>query len=196
MNLSNLQPAEGSTKQRKRVGRGQGSGRGGTSTRGHKGAKSRSGYSRKIGFEGGQMPLQRRVPKFGFTNINRKEFKGINLDTLQALVDNKKVKKVTKEVLVDNGLASKKDLIKILGRGELKAKLEVTADAFSKSALAAIEKAGGKAIALVVKEEKVEESKPKAKAAPKAAAKKEEAKKEEAKPAEEKSDDAADSKEK
>ena len=205
MNLSNLKPAEGSTKQRKRVGRGQGSGRGGTSTRGHKGAKSRSGYSRKIGFEGGQMPLQRRVPKFGFTNINRKEFKGINLDTLQALIDNKKLKKVTKEDLVQNGLAGKKDLIKILGRGELKAKVEITVDAFSKSAVAAIEKAGGKAVALVVKEEKVEEAKPKAKAAPKA--KKEEAPeakaeeapaeeaKEEAKPSEEKSDEGTDAKE-
>ena len=122
MDLSNLQPAEGSTKQRKRVGRGQGSGRGGTSTRGHKGAKSRSGYSRKIGFEGGQMPLQRRVPKFGFTNINRKEYRGVNLDILQNLADNKKVDAITIEVLIQNGLASKNHLIKILGRGELKAK--------------------------------------------------------------------------
>lgn len=145
MDLSNLQPAEGSTKQRKRVGRGQGSGRGGTSTRGHKGAKSRSGYSKKIGFEGGQMPLQRRVPKFGFTNINRKEFKGINLDTLQKLADDKKVKEITKEVLIANGLVSKNDLVKILGRGELKAKLDVTVNAFSASAKAAIEKAGGAA---------------------------------------------------
>ena len=177
MNLSNLQPAEGSTKQRKRVGRGQGSGKGGTSTRGHKGAKSRSGYSRKIGFEGGQMPLQRRVPKFGFTNINRKEFKGINLDT-------KKVKEITKEVLVANGRVAKKDLVKILGRGEFSAKLNVTADAFSKSAIAAIEKAGGKTIVLGAIEEKKEEAKPKAKAAPKAVAKKEE------KPAEDKADDA------
>lgn len=143
MNLSNLKPAEGSTKQRKRVGRGQGSGRGGTSTRGHKGAKSRSGYSRKIGFEGGQMPLQRRVPKFGFTNINRKEFKGINLDTLQFLVDTKKVKAITIDVILENGLASKNDKIKVLGRGELKAKLDVTVHAFSATAKAAIEAAGG-----------------------------------------------------
>lgn len=143
MNLSNLQPAEGSTKQRKRVGRGQGSGRGGTSTRGHKGAKSRSGYSKKVGFEGGQMPLQRRVPKFGFTNINRKEFKGINLDTLQFLVETKKVKAITIDVILENGLASKNDKIKILGRGELKAKLDVTVHAFSATAKTAIEAAGG-----------------------------------------------------
>jgi len=148
MDLSNLQPAEGSTKQRKRVGRGQGSGRGGTSTRGHKGAKSRSGYSRKIVFEGGQMPLQRRVPKFGFTNINRKEFKGINLDTLQFLAETKKVKEITKEILMENGLVSKNDLVKILGRGELKAKLEVTVNAYSASAKAAIESAGGTANSL------------------------------------------------
>jgi len=145
MDLSNLTPAEGSVKQRKRVGRGQGSGRGGTSTRGHKGAKSRSGYSRKIGFEGGQMPLQRRVPKFGFTNINRKEYKGINLDILQGLVDNKKVEVITTEVLIQNGLVSKNDMIKILGRGELKAKLDVTVHAYSKTAKAAIEGAGGTA---------------------------------------------------
>lgn len=143
MDLSNLKPAEGSVKQRKRVGRGQGSGRGGTSTRGHKGAKSRSGYSRKIGFEGGQMPLQKRVPKFGFTNINRKEYKGINLDTLQLLADNKKLSAITKEVLVENGLVAKKDLVKVLGRGELKAKLEITVDAYSASAKAAIEAQGG-----------------------------------------------------
>lgn len=145
MNLSNLKPAEGSTKQRKRVGRGQGSGRGGTSTRGHKGAKSRSGYSKKVGFEGGQMPLQRRVPKFGFTNINRKEFKGINLDTLQFLVDTKKVNVITIDVILDNGLASRNDKIKILGRGELKAKLDVTVHAFSATAKTAIEAAGGTA---------------------------------------------------
>lgn len=145
MNLSNLKPAEGSTKQRKRVGRGQGSGRGGTSTRGHKGAKSRSGYSKKVGFEGGQMPLQRRVPKFGFTNINRKEFKGINLDTLQFLVETKKVKSITIDVILENGLASKNDKIKILGRGELKAKLDVTVHAFSATAKTAIEAAGGTA---------------------------------------------------
>lgn len=145
MNLSNLKPAEGSTKQRKRVGRGQGSGRGGTSTRGHKGAKSRSGYSKKVGFEGGQMPLQRRVPKFGFTNINRREFKGINLDTLQFLVETKKVKAITIDVILENGLASKNDKIKILGRGELKAKLDVTVHAFSATAKTAIEAAGGTA---------------------------------------------------
>ena len=150
MDLSNLKPAEGATKQRKRVGRGQGSGRGGTSTRGHNGAKSRSGYSRKIGFEGGQMPLQKRVPKFGFTNINRKEFKGVNLDTLQFLVDTKKVKAITKEILLENGIISRNDSVKILGRGELTAKLDVTVDQFSASAKAAIEKAGGKATALYV----------------------------------------------
>ena len=146
MELHNLKPAKGSVKQRKRVGRGEGSKKGGTSTRGHKGAKSRSGYSRKIGFEGGQQPLQRRVPKFGFTNPNRLEYQGVNLDRLQQLVDNKKIKtKVDKQILVDNGLAKKKDLVKILGRGELSAKLDVTAHAFSDSAKAAIEKAGGSA---------------------------------------------------
>jgi large subunit ribosomal protein L15 len=143
MDLSNLKPAKGSTKQRKRVGRGQGSGRGGTSTRGHKGAKSRSGYKSKIGFEGGQMPLQRRVPKFGFTNINRVAYKGINLDTLQKLADEKKVTEVNFEVLKANGLVSNNDLVKILGRGELKAKLTVSAHGFSKTAKAAIEAAGG-----------------------------------------------------
>ncbi|MGB0882550.1 MAG: 50S ribosomal protein L15 [Vicingaceae bacterium] len=150
MDLSNLTPAKGSTKQRKRVGRGQGSGKGGTSTRGHKGAKSRSGYSRKIGFEGGQMPLQKRVPKFGFTNRNRVEFKGVNLDTLQFLADTKKVTEITREVLLANGIISRNDLVKILGRGELTAKLDVTVEQFSKSALAAIEKAGGKATATYV----------------------------------------------
>jgi large subunit ribosomal protein L15 len=146
MELHNLKPAKGSVKQRKRVGRGEGSKKGGTSTRGHKGAKSRSGYSRKIGFEGGQQPLQRRVPKFGFTNPNRLEYQGVNLDRLQQLVDNKKIKtKVDKQILVDNGLAKKKDLVKILGRGELSAKLDVAAHAFSDSAKAAIEKAGGSA---------------------------------------------------
>jgi large subunit ribosomal protein L15 len=145
MDLSNLKPAEGSTKQRKRVGRGQGSGRGGTSTRGHKGAKSRSGYSRKIGFEGGQMPLQRRVPKFGFTNINRVEYKGINLDTLQELVEKTKATEITFDLLKDNGLVSRNDLVKILGRGELKAKLNVTVHAYSASAKAAIEAQGGAA---------------------------------------------------
>jgi large subunit ribosomal protein L15 len=144
MDLSNLKPAEGSVKNRKRVGRGQGSGRGGTSTRGHKGAQSRSGYKRKIGFEGGQMPLYRRVPKFGFKNINRKEYRGINISVLQQLADNG-INVVTKEVLVKNGLAHKNDLIKILGNGELKAKMEVTVDAFTKSAVAAIEAQGGTA---------------------------------------------------
>ena len=146
MELHNLKPAKGSVKKGKRIGRGEGSKRGGTATRGHKGQKSRSGYSKKIGFEGGQQPLQRRVPKFGFTNPNRVEYKGVNLDRLQELVDNKKIKtKVDKQTLVDNGLAKKKDLVKILGRGELTAKLDITIHSFSKSAKAAIEKAGGTA---------------------------------------------------
>ena len=146
MELHNLKPAKGSVKKGKRIGRGEGSKRGGTATRGHKGQKSRSGYSKKIGFEGGQQPLQRRVPKFGFTNPNRVEYQGVNLDRLQELVDNKKIKtKVDKQILIDNGLAKKKDLVKILGRGELKAKLDITAYAFSASAKAAIEKAGGSA---------------------------------------------------
>ena len=146
MELHNLKPAKGSVKKGKRIGRGEGSKRGGTATRGHKGQKSRSGYSKKVGFEGGQQPLQRRVPKFGFTNPNRVEYQGVNLDRLQELVDNKKIKtKVDKQTLVDNGLAKKKDLVKILGRGELKAKLDITAHAFSASAKAAIEKAGGSA---------------------------------------------------
>ena len=150
MDLSNLKPAEGSVKnQGKRIGRGQGSGKGGTATRGHKGAKSRSGYSKKIGFEGGQMPLQRRVPKFGFTNINRVEYQGVNLDTLQQLVDEKKIKDtVDFETLVSLRKAGANDLVKILGRGELKAKLKVTAHKFTASAKAAIEKAGGEAITL------------------------------------------------
>ena len=139
MNLTNLTPAEGSTKNVKRIGRGQGSGRGGTATRGHKGQKSRSGYSRKIGFEGGQMPLQRRVPKFGFKNINRVEYKGVNIDSIQEMVTKTKVNDITFEVLVENGLASKNDLIKILGRGELTAKVNVTAHKFSASAKEAIE---------------------------------------------------------
>jgi large subunit ribosomal protein L15 len=145
MDLSNLKPAQGSTKKPKRIGRGQGSGRGGTSTRGHKGAKSRSGYSKKVGFEGGQMPLARRVPKFGFKNFNRKEYKGINLDVLQQIVDKQSVNIITREVFVKSGYASKNELIKILGRGELKAKLEVTAHAFSASAKKAIEELGGTA---------------------------------------------------
>lgn len=143
MDLSKLTPAEGSVKNRKRIGRGQGSGRGGTSTRGHKGAQSRSGYSSKAGFEGGQMPLQRRVPKFGFKNINRVEYRGINLDILQRLADEKKATVVDIEFLINNGLAGKNDRVKILGRGELKAKLEVKAHAFSVTAKTAIENAGG-----------------------------------------------------
>lgn len=143
MNLNNITPAEGATKRVKRIGRGQGSGHGGTSTRGHKGAKSRSGYSRKIGFEGGQMPLQRRVPKFGFTNFNRVEYKGINLDTLQTLVDKLNISEVTIDIIRENGLAAKNDLVKILGRGELKSSLKVSANGFSASAKSAIEAAGG-----------------------------------------------------
>ena len=143
MDLSNLKPAEGSVKKGKRIGRGQGSGRGGTATRGHKGAQSRSGYSRKFGLEGGQMPLYRRVPKFGFKNINRKEFHGINIDALQKLAEATKLEVIDQAVLVEKGLASKNDMIKILGRGELKAKLEVKAHAFSDSAVKAIEAQGG-----------------------------------------------------
>lgn len=143
MDLSKLKPASGSTKSEKRIGRGQGSGRGGTSTRGHKGAKSRSGYKTKSGFEGGQMPLQRRVPKFGFTNPNRVEYKAINLDTLQQLADQSGESNITVEVLASHGLAAKNDLIKVLGRGELKSKVDVTAHKFSASAEAAIEKVGG-----------------------------------------------------
>ncbi len=145
MDLSNLKPAKGSVKNKKRIGRGQGSGRGGTSTKGHKGAQSRSGYKTKIGFEGGQMPLFRRVPKFGFKNINRKEYQGVNLDALQKLAEDKNLTVIDQTVLIENGLASKNDLIKILGRGELKAKLEVSAHAFTKSAKAAIEAQGGQA---------------------------------------------------
>ena len=150
MDLSNLKPAEGSVKnQGKRVGRGQGSGKGGTATRGHKGAKSRSGYSKKLGFEGGQMPLQRRVPKFGFTNINRKEYQGINLDTLQQLIDDKKIKStIDFDTMVSLRLAGKNELVKILGRGELKSKLTVTAHKFTATAKAAIEAAGGEAVEL------------------------------------------------
>ena len=145
MNLSNLKPAEGSTKSRKRIGRGQGSGHGGTSTRGHKGAQSRSGYSRQFGFEGGQMPLQRRVPKFGFKNINRVEYKAINLNVLQDLSEKIKVKQIDLETLMKAGLISKNDKVKILGNGELKAKLLVKAHAFSKSAEQAIIAAEGTA---------------------------------------------------
>jgi large subunit ribosomal protein L15 len=149
MQLHNLKPAKGSVKAGKRIGRGQGSGKGGTSTRGHKGQKSRSGYSKKVGFEGGQMPLQRRVPKFGFKNINRKEYQGINLDTLQKLVDEGRIKdEVTLDVLIENGLAGKNDLVKILGRGELKAKLNIKVHKFTATAKEAVEKAGGEAVTL------------------------------------------------
>lgn len=150
MELHNLKPANGSIKSRKRIGRGEGSKKGGTSTRGHKGAKSRSGYSKKSGFEGGQQPLQRRVPKFGFNNINRKEFKSVNIDTLQKLVDNKKIKKgkIDIQIMIENGLVQKKDLVKVLGRGELSSKLEISAHAFSNSAKESIEKNGGKIIIL------------------------------------------------
>jgi large subunit ribosomal protein L15 len=156
MKLHTLKPAEGSTKAKKRVGRGQGSGHGGTSTRGHKGAKSRSGYKSKIGFEGGQMPLQRRVPKFGFKNINRVEYKGINLDTLQIIVEKNKLKAITPETIVENGLANKKDLIKILGRGELKTKVNITAHGFSAKAKSTIEDLGGKAEVIEKNKAKVE----------------------------------------
>ena len=143
MKIHTLKPAEASTKNNKRIGRGQGSGRGGTSTRGHKGAQSRSGYSRKLGFEGGQMPLQRRLPKFGFKNRFRVEYKGVNLDTIQALCDKIKKDKIDVQVLIDNGVVRKKDLVKILGRGELTAKVDITAHAFSATAVEAIEKTGG-----------------------------------------------------
>lgn len=145
MDLSNLKPAEGSTRDRKRIGRGQGSTRGGTATRGHKGAKSRSGYKSKSGFEGGQMPLFRRVPKFGFKNINRVEYQGINLDVLQKLATEKGISTITQEVLIENRLASKNDKIKILGRGELTSKIEVSAHAYTKTAQKAIEDQGGTA---------------------------------------------------
>lgn len=149
MNLNNIQPAKGSTHNSKRVGRGQGSGKGGTSTKGHKGQKSRSGYSQKIGFEGGQMPLQRRLPKFGFNNVNRKEYQVVNLDTIQNLIDTKNVSgEITKEVLIQNGLISKNSPVKILGRGELKSGVSISADKFTKSAEELITKAGGKAITL------------------------------------------------
>lgn len=143
MDLSNLKPAKGSVKNKKRIGRGQGSGHGGTSTRGHKGAGQRSGTSKKLGFEGGQMPLARRLPKFGFTNINRKEYQAINIESLQNLADTHGLQVINAEVLVEHGFVSKNDKFKILGKGELKAKLEVKAHAFSASATAAIEAAGG-----------------------------------------------------
>jgi len=145
MDLSNLKPAKGSTKKNKRLGRGQGSGRGGTSTRGNKGAQSRSGYSRKPAFEGGQMPLIRRIPKFGFTNFNRVEYSGINIDTLQKLASAKQLTEITVDTLIENGLVSKKDLVKILGRGKLTTKINVTAHAFSESAIKIIETQGGTA---------------------------------------------------
>ena len=148
MELHNLKPAEGSTHNSKRVGRGYGSGKGRTSTRGHKGAKARSGYKRKIGFEGGQMPLQRRVPKFGFKNINRVEYKGINLSTLQALADSKKLETITVEDLIAAGYINKRQLVKILAKGELTSKLEVHAHAFSKTAEATITEKGGNAVKL------------------------------------------------
>ena len=150
MNLNNLQPASGAVqKNAKRLGRGQGSGKGGTAARGHKGAKSRSGYSRKLGFEGGQMPLQRRVPKFGFTNINRKDYAGINLDTMQALVDAKRISdSLAMDQIVELRLATKNELVKILGRGKLTSSLKVTAHKFTATAKAAIEAAGGEAIEL------------------------------------------------
>jgi large subunit ribosomal protein L15 len=143
MNLNNLKPASGSVKKEKRIARGQGSGHGGTSTRGHKGAKSRSGYKSKIGFEGGQMPLQRRVPKFGFKNINRVEYKVVNLDVIQNLFEKKNITEFTLEVFSENGLASASDLVKVLGRGELNAAVQVTAHKFSASAKANIEAKGG-----------------------------------------------------
>jgi large subunit ribosomal protein L15 len=146
MDLSNLKPAKGSIKKGKRLGRGQGSGKGGTSTRGHKGAKSRSGYSKKIGFEGGQMPLQRRVPKYGFKNVNRKEYKGINISTLQNLAEQHNLDKIDFEVLFNAGFVSKNALVKILGKGTLERKLEVHAHAFSKSAVDAIEAKKGTAV--------------------------------------------------
>jgi len=148
MDLSSLKPAKGSTKNRKRIGRGEGSGKGGTSTRGHKGQKSRSGYSRKVGFEGGQMPLQRRVPKFGFRNINRVAYKAINLDEIEKLAEKKGLDIINIETFVSAGLAKKKDLIKILGSGKITKKIEVVAHAFSKSAIVAIEEAKGNAVKL------------------------------------------------
>ena len=148
MNLSDLKPNKGSvSRSKKRLGRGQGSGKGGTATRGHKGAKSRSGYSKKLGFEGGQMPLQRRIPKFGFKNINRVEYQPVNLDKIQDLYDNKKIKKVVDlNSFIDNGFANKTDLVKVLGNGKLTVPLKITAHKFSKSAQKAIEKAGGEVI--------------------------------------------------
>jgi len=146
MDLSNLKPAEGLVKKDRRLGRGQGTGRGGTATKGHKGQKSRSGYSKKVGFEGGQMPLQRRVPKYGFTNLNRIEYKGINISTLQELAERKKLNTIKLATLVEAGLVSKKARVKILAKGSLEKKLEVHAHAFSKAAAAAIEAKQGKVV--------------------------------------------------
>ena len=148
MNLNNIRPASGATHNSKRLGRGQGSGKGGTSAKGHKGQKARAGYSQKIGFEGGQMPLQRRLPKFGFNNVNRKEYRAINLDTFQLLADAKNITEITKDILVENGLAKKSEIVKIMGRGELKSGVSISAHKFTKSAEEAIAKAGGKAITL------------------------------------------------
>ncbi|KAA6347236.1 50S ribosomal protein L15 [termite gut metagenome] len=148
MNLSNLKPATGSTKTRKRIGRGSGSGMGGTSTRGHKGAKSRSGYSRKIGFEGGQMPLQRRVPKFGFKNINRIEYKAVNLDAIQKLAEAKKLIRIDIDEFIKAGFISSRQLVKVLANGALTSKLEIQAHAFSRTAITAIEAVGGSAVKL------------------------------------------------
>ena len=146
MNLNNIKPAKGATHNTKRLGRGQGSGKGGTSTRGTKGAQARAGYEHKIGFEGGQMPIQRRLPKFGFKNPTRVEYKAVNVSALQALYEATGIEKIDLDVIVEAGLADVKELVKVLGNGELTAKLEVSADAFSKSAIAKIEAAGGKAI--------------------------------------------------
>jgi len=148
MKLNTLKPAKGSVKKNKRIGRGTGSGRGGTSTRGHKGAKSRSGYSRKVGHEGGQMPLYRRLPKFGFNNPNKEEYKAINLDALQELITKTSASVIDFKMLLENGLVAKKDKVKILSRGELKSKVDVSAHAFSQAALIAIEKNGGKTTVL------------------------------------------------
>ena len=148
MNLNNIRPAAGSTHSTKRIGRGQGSGKGGTAGKGHNGQQARAGYSQKIGFEGGQMPLQRRLPKFGFNNVNRKEYRAINLDTLQLLADAKNITEITKEILVENGLAKKSEIVKIMGRGELKSAVSISAHKFTKTAEEAIAKVGGKAITL------------------------------------------------
>jgi large subunit ribosomal protein L15 len=160
MSLHNLKPAAGSTFTKKRLGRGEGSGSAGTAGRGHKGAKSRSGYSKKIGFEGGQMPLQRRVPKFGFTNPNRIEYRGINLDTIQMLVDEKSVKEINLDTLMDNGLAGKHDLVKILGRGKITSAIDVRVNKVSESAKKAIEKAGGTIHIITFRSENEEASVP------------------------------------